>query len=77
MSQATQTYHNNTNQAPSPYHIHAIEPAFREMCSRFIGQSFKRQFPTFGLGDKGAPIDIVAMRKGQDGPLSGALKDSD
>ena len=29
------------------------------------------------VGDQGAPIDIVAMRKGQDGPLSRALKDTD
>ena len=77
MSQAIQTYRNNTDQAPSPYHIHAIEQAFREMCSRSIGQSFKRRFPSFVVGDKGASIDSVAMRKGQDGPLSKALKDTD
>ena len=47
------------------------------MCSRSIGQSFRRQFPSFVVGDKGAPIDIVSMREGQDGPLSRALKDTD
>ena len=44
------------------------------MDSRTIGQSLKIIFPSFVVGDKGASTDIVAMRQGQDGPLSRALK---
>ena len=32
LRQAIQTYRNNTNQEPSPYHIHAIEKKLFETC---------------------------------------------
>ena len=77
MNQAVQTYRNTTEKEPSPYHLHAVEEASQEMDSRTIGQSIKRVFPIFVVGDKDANVNIVAMRNGQGGPLSRALKDPD
>ena len=47
------------------------------MDSRTIGQSIKRVFPSFVVGDADAHVNIVAMRNGQGGSLSRGLKDFD